>query len=87
MSKNAYRKRDETKAEIVRILESGIEYTTWEIARKLGIAPSSHLRTILCEMFGKGEISGYRKAPHMRRTFVWFIRQSQELPGFQQNAT
>lgn len=76
-----YNKRSVRKQQIQAILNSGWELTTWEIAKKLGLKPSSHLRQILCEMLRDGLIHAYAKQPGERRTFVWFIPTSQKLPG------
>lgn len=79
--RKSYYTRDERKQQIRRILSNGKIYTTSQIARKLSLSPSGHLREILCELFRDGYISAHAESEVAKHPiYYWYEQKTIPLP-------
>lgn len=79
--RKSYYTRDERKQQIRRILSGGSLFTTSQIARKLSISPSGHLREILCELFRDGIINAHAESEVAKHPiYYWYEQNALPLP-------
>lgn len=79
--KKGYFSREVRKSQIEGILRDGLVRTTSQIATVLGIAPSGHLRDILCELYRDGIIVGQAdNSVANHNIFYWSIQKTLPIP-------
>lgn len=79
--KGKYLRREQRKQQILGLLGSGQILTTSQIASKLSLSASGHLRDILCELYRDGIILGYAEGKVASHPiYYWGIQKTIPLP-------